>query len=104
MTPLFPEFDDQDHLLFLRVTNMFDKAGNVTYTKLLNYIYYFYGEKLNDPFTKMCEILCNALKKECNEDIEKLMYLIDCGKAIRKTSLIIHQPLTINQIKIFLEA
>ena len=34
MTPLFPEFDDQDHLLFLRVTNMFDKAGNVTYTKL----------------------------------------------------------------------
>ena len=103
MTPLFPEFDDQDHLLFLRVTNMFDKAGNVTYTKLLNYIYYFYGEKLNDPFTKMCEILCNALKKECNEDIEKLMYLIDCGKAIRKTSLIIHQPLTINQIKIFLE-
>ena len=103
MTPLFPEFNDQDHMLFLRVTNMFDKAGNVTYTKLLNYIYYFCGEKLNDPFTKMCEILSNFLIKECDEDIEKLMYLIDTGYAIKKTSLIIHQPLSISQIKIFLE-
>ena len=103
MTPIFPEFDDQDHLLFLRVTNMFDKEGNVTYTKLLNYIYYFYGDKLNDPFTKMCEILCNYLKKDCDEDIEKLMYLIECGKANKKSSLIVHQPLTINQIKNFLE-
>ena len=103
LTPLFPEFTDQDHLLFLRVTNMFDKEGNITYTKLLNYIYYFCGEKLNDPFTKMCEILSNVLKSQCDEDIEKLMYLIDTGSAIKKTSLIIHQPLTINQIKKFLE-
>ena len=29
VTPLFPEFTDQDHLLFLRVTNMLDKDGNV---------------------------------------------------------------------------
>ena len=103
LTPLFPEFNDQDHLLFLRVTNMFDKAGNVTYTKLLNYIYYFGSEKLNDPFTKMCEILCNCLKNQCDEDIEKLMYLIETGRAQKKTSLIIHQPLSINQIKNFLE-
>ena len=103
MTPLFPEFKDQDHMLFLRVTNMFDKEGNVIYTKLLNYIYYFCGGKLNDLFTKMCEILCNILQKECQGDIEKLMYLIDTGKAEKKTSLIIHQPLTIEQIKSFLE-
>ena len=84
VTPLFPEFSDQDHLLFLRVTNMFDKAGNVLYTKLLNYIYYFGSEKLNDPFTKMCEILCTFLTKECDEDIEKLMYLIDTGLTQKK--------------------
>ena len=103
VTPLFPEFSDQDHLLFLRVTNMFDKAGNVLYTKLLNYIYYFGSEKLNDPFTRMCEILCTFLTKECDEDIEKLMYLIDTGLTQKKTSLNIHQPLTIIQIKNFLE-
>ena len=39
VTPLLPEFNDQDHLLFLRVNNMFDKNGNVTYTELLNLIY-----------------------------------------------------------------
>ena len=103
LTPIFPEFSDQDHLLFLRVANMLDKEGNVNYTKLLNFIYYFSGEKLNDPFTKMCEILCNYLIKDCGEDIEKLMYLIDTGIAQKKTSLIIHQPLTISQIKKFLE-
>ena len=103
VTPLFPEFTDNDHLLFLRVTNMFDKSGNVLYTKLLNYIYYFCEEKLNDPFTRMCEILSNHLIKDCDEDIEKLMYLIDTGIAQKRTSLIIHQPLSIGQIKSFLE-
>ena len=103
VTPLLPEFTDQDHLLFLRVTNMFDKDGNVTYTEYLNLIYYFNKEKLSDPFTKLCQILSNILKKECDEDIEKLMYLIDIGKAEKKTSLIIHQPLTVKQIQIFLD-
>ena len=103
LTALFPEFTDQDHLLFLRVTNMLDNEGNVAYTKLLNYIYYFCGEKLNDLFTKMCEILSNTLINQCDEDIEKLMYLIDTGVAQKKTSLIVHQPLSINQIKKFLE-
>ena len=103
LTPIFPEFNDQDHLLFLRVANMLDQEGNVNYTKLLNFIYYFSGEKLNDPFTKMCEILSNFLVKDCDEDIEKLMYLIDTGIAQKKTSLIVHPPLSISQIKNFLE-
>ena len=103
MTPLFPEFNDQDHLLFLRVKNMYDKQGNITYTELLNLIYYFNKEKLSDPFTKLCEILSNVLKKECDEDIEKLMYLIESGVAKKKSSLIVHHPLTVNQIKSFLD-
>jgi len=103
VTPLLPEFNDQDHLLFLRVTNMFDKDGNVTYTEYLNLIYYFNKEKLSDPFTKLCQILSNILVKECNEDIENLMYLIDIGIPKKKTSLIIHQPLTVKQIQTFLE-
>ena len=103
VTPLLPEFTDQDHLLFLRVTNMFDKDGNVTYTELLNLIYYFNKEKLSDPFTKLCQVLSNVLKKECDEDIEKLMYLIDTGIAKKKTSLIVHQPLTVKQIQTFLD-
>ena len=103
VTPILPEFTDQDHLLFLRVTNMFDKAGNITYTELLNLIYYFNKEKLSDPFTKLCQFLSNILKKECDEDVEKLMYLIDTGIAKKKTSLIVHQPLTVKQIKNFLD-
>ena len=102
VTPLLPEFNDQDHLLFLRVTNMFDKEGNVTYTELLNLIYYFNKEKLSDPFTKLCQVLSNILKKECDGDVEKLMYLIDTGVAKKKSSLIIHQPLTVKQIQTFL--
>ena len=103
MTPLFPEFNDQDHLLFLRVKNMYDKQGNITYTELLNLIYYYNKEKLSDPFTKLCEILSNVLKKECDEDIEKLMYLIESGVAKKKTSLMVHHPLTVGQIKTFLK-
>ena len=103
VTPLLPEFNDQDHLLFLRVTNMFDKDGNVTYTEYLNLIYYFNKEKLSDPFTKLCQILSNILVKECKEDVENLMYLIDIGIPKKKTSLIIHQPLTVKQIQTFLE-
>ena len=102
VTPLLPEFTDQEHMLFLRVTNMFDKQGNVTYTELLNLIYYYNKEKLSDPFTKLCQILSNILKNECGDDVEKLMYLIDTGVAKKKTSLTIHQPLTISQIKTFL--
>ena len=102
VTPLLPEFTDQDHLLFLRVTNMFDKDGNITYTELLNLIYYFNKEKLSDPFTKLCQVLSNILRKECDEDVEKLMYLIDTGVAKKKTSLIIHEPLTVKQIQSFL--
>ena len=103
VTPLLPEFNDQDHLLFLRVTNMLDKAGNVTYTQLLNLIYYYNKEKLSDPFTKLCQVLSNILKKECDEDVEKLMYLIDTGFTKKKSSLVIHQPLTVKQIRNFLD-
>ena len=100
---ILPEFNDQDHMMFLRVTDMFDSNENVKYTELLNLIYYYSKEKLNDPFSNLCLILSNLLSNKCDNDIEKLMYLIDTGIAKKKNTLIVHKPLTIKQISNFLK-
>ena len=52
-----PEFDDEDHMRFLRITNMFNKLGEVKYPELLNLIFFYNNDKLNDKFMKLCHIL-----------------------------------------------
>ena len=42
---LLPEFKDEDHMRFLRITNMFDKYGEVTYPEMLNLIFFYNKEK-----------------------------------------------------------
>ena len=102
LTDLLPEFTDEDHMRFIRISNLFDKEGKILYPELLNMIYYFNKSKLSDPFTKLCQTLIEILEEKCNNDIEVLMYLIETGIPKKKFSLIIHKPLTSYQIKKFL--
>ena len=99
---LLPEYKDDDHMKFLRITNMFDKFGDVKYPEMLNLIFFYNKEKLSDNFTKLCQILSNLLINECKKDVESLMYLIEKGSTKKTNSLIIHKPLTFEQIKAFL--
>ena len=99
---LFPEFKDDDHIKFLRITNKLDKNGDVVYPDMLNLIFFYNKEKLNDNFTKLCKTLSNLLINECNNDVECLMYLIERGSTKKANSLIIHKPLNFEQIQNFL--
>ena len=102
MSDLLPEFTDDDHMRFIRISNLFDKEGKILYPELLNILYYFNKSKLSDPFTKLCQSLIEILDEKCNNDIEVLMYLIETGIPKKKFSLIVHKPLTSYQIKKFL--
>ena len=97
-----PEFDDVDHMRFLRITNMFNKLGEVKYPELLNLIFFYNNDKLNDKFMKLCHILSNSLNTECKNDVESLMYLIERGSTKKPHKIGIHEPLTPEQIKLYL--
>ena len=103
LSTILPEYNDVDHMRFTRITDMFDKYGDIIYPEVLNLIFFYNKEKLSDPFSKLCQLLSNIVKNECNNDIECLMYLISEGNSKKLTSLSIHKPLTIEQIKTFLE-
>ena len=95
MSKIFPEFSDDDHMRFIRIMDLLDLSTNkVIYPELLNLIFYSNEKKKNDNFTKVCEYLLDKLKNECDNDIEKLMCLIEDGK-IKKTRLDQHKPLSI---------
>ena len=102
ISKILPEFNDEDHMRFLRITNMFNKQGEVKYPELLNLIFFYNNDKLNDKFMKLCHVLSNHLKNECKNDVESLMYLIEKGSTKKANILGIHKPLTPEQIKIFL--
>ena len=102
VSDILPEFSDEDHMRFLRISNLFDKRGNILYPELLNLIYYYNKSKLSDPFTKLCQTLIEILEQKCNNDVEVLMYLIETGIPKKKFSLISHKPLTSYQIKKFI--
>ena len=84
---ILPEFKDDDHMRFLRITNMFDKYGDVKYPDMLNLIFFYNKEKLSDTFTKLCQVLSNLLVKECKNDVESLMYLIEKGNTKKNGKL-----------------
>ena len=103
ISSFLPEYNDVDHMRFVRITDMFDKYGNIIYPEVLNLIFFYNKERLSDPFSKLCQLLSNILKNECNNDVECLMYLISRGNPKKLTSLSIHKPLSIEQVKLFLE-
>ena len=98
---IIPEFNDEDHMRFLRITNMFNNSGEVKYPEVLNLIFFYNNDKLNDKFMKLCHILSNLLNNECKNDVESLMYLIEKGSTKKANIIGIHKPLTPEQIKIF---
>lgn len=76
---ILPELKDEDHMRFLRITNMFNNCGEVKYPELLNLIFFYNNDKLNDKYMKLCHVLSNLLSNECKNDVESLMYLIEKG-------------------------
>ena len=56
ISKILPEFNDEDHMRFLRITNMFNKQGEVKYPELLNLIFFYNNDKLNDKFMKLCHV------------------------------------------------
>ena len=101
MSRFFPEFNDDDHMRFVRITEVLDKNNKVMYPEVLNIIFYCNVNKMNDQFTKICEFLISKLNNECENNVEKLMYLIETGST-KKKSLQLHPPLTINQVEDYL--
>ena len=101
MSKNFPEFNDDDHMRFIRIIEVVDRNNRVIYPELLNIIFYCNVNKKNDQFTKICEFLIEKLNNECDNNIEKLMYLIETGSP-KKKSLNLHKPLTFSQFNNFL--
>ena len=107
ISKVVPEFTDDEHMIYVRVTDAFDKnEHNIVYTKILNSIYFFTPEKQNDEFIKLCQILTQFLVNECGNDIEKLMIYINyISKGINKKPSLLSKvnPLTLEQISKFLK-
>ena len=101
MSKIFPEFNDDDHMRFVRIMDVLDRNNKVIYPEILNIIFYCNVNKMNDQFTKICEFLIDKLNDECENNVEKLMYLIESGST-KKKSLNLHKPLTIKQLEDFL--
>ena len=102
MSRIFPELNDDDHMRFIRIMDVLDKNNKVMYPEILNIIFYGNANKMSDHFTKICEFLLEKLNNECENNVEKLMYLIESGQIKKTLSLNKHKPLTVNQIENFL--
>ena len=102
LSNILPEYSDEDHIKFIRLTNMFKNYENIKYPEILDLIFFDNKEKSNEPFTKLCLFLINKLKNECNDDVECLMYLITDNTPKILNTAIIHKPLTIEQMINFL--
>ena len=103
MSKLFPEFNDDDHMRFVRIMELVDKNNKIKYPELLNTIFYTNFNKKNDHFTIICEFLLEKLNTICNKDIQRLMYLIEDDPKVRITTLKRHEPLTFEQVDNFLK-
>ena len=101
MSRIFPEFNDDDHMRFVRIMEVLDRNNKVIYPEILNLIFYCNFNKMNDQFTKICEFLLEKLNGECDNNVEKLMYLIESGST-KKNSLNLHKPLTVKEIENYL--
>ena len=70
---------------------------------MLDLIFFYNKEKLSDKFSNLCLVLSNILKNQCDNDVERLLYLISSGTTKKATSLKIHRPVTLEEVKKFLE-
>ena len=104
LSKIIPEFNDNEHMIYVRVIDAFDKnKDKIVYSKILNSIYFFTSEKQNDEFIKLCQIFSQILINECDNDIEKLMIYISQGIIQKPPSLIYIKPLTLEMFSKFLK-
>ena len=96
------QYEDIDHMRFIRIINMFDKSGDIKYPDVLDLIFFYNKEKLADQFAHLCLLLSNILKNECGNDVERLLYLISKGTTKKASTLTVHRPITLEEIKKFL--
>ena len=99
----FPEFNDDEHMRFIRIMDLLDKENKVKYPELLNTIYYKNINKKNDQFTIICEFLLEKLENECQNDIKKLMHLIENNPKSRISNIEQYKPLTFELFENFLK-
>ena len=102
MNQILNGYEDIDHMRFIRVTDMFDKFGNIKYPDVLDLIFFYNKDKLSDEFSHLCLLLSNILKNECDNDVERLLYLIAKGTTKKATSLLVHRPVTLEEIRNYL--
>ena len=104
ISKVIPEFTDDEHMIYIRITDAFDKSGdNIIYSKILNSIFFFVPEKQNDEFIQLCQILNQVLINQCDNDIEKLMFYISQGIAQKPPLLTYIKPLTLEILSKFLK-
>ena len=84
-----PQFSDEEHIKYARISNMCDNNKNLKYPQWLNSI--FYDEK-NDNFNLILNVVINDLQSRFNGNIYLLV------KHISKSS----QGITIDKMKQFL--
>ena len=66
-----PQFNDDEHIKFARITNMCDKDSNLKYLHWLNLIYHNYNQL--DPFIIIVNALINETHRNFNNNIPSLM-------------------------------
>ena len=66
-----PQFSDDEHIKFARITNMCDKDNNLKYLHWLNLIYHNYNQ--TDPFIIIINALITETHRNFNRNISSLM-------------------------------
>ena len=98
ISKILPEFNDDDHMRFIRIMDLSDSNNKVIYPELLNIVFYANINKKNDQFTIISEFLLEKLRNECQNDIERLMFLIENNPKMKISSLNRHKPLSIEEV------
>ena len=67
-----PQFSDDDHTKFTRITNTCDSNKYLNYNEWLNLIYYYNGGNCNDAFMAIVNAMSNELKLRFNNNVDKM--------------------------------
>ena len=68
-----PQFTDDEHTKFTRITNTCDSNKYLNYSEWLNLIYYYNGGNRNDAFISIVHALSNQLKLRFNNNIDNMV-------------------------------
>ena len=88
-----PQFTDDEHIKFARITNMCDKDNNLKYLHWLNLIYHNYNQ--SDPFALVVNALIKETQSKFKGNIASLM------QHITNTKTVI--PISYNTMQLYLQ-